>query len=294
MFACIDIGGSSVKVAVSDVNGELTGSDILYVSHEINEFTEKIVNWVKKVQNEYDITGIAISAPGAVDTKTGIIGGCSAVPCVHGPNWKEIFKSQTGLNVSIENDANCAALAEASFGSGKDYNDIAFIVCGTGIGGAILKDNKIHHGKHLYGGEFGFMIMEEVDGVYRNFSETSSTSSMVRKAKKHYKSNDWDGVKIFAEAEKGNEVCRGIIDTFYMNLAKGIYNIQHIYDPEIILLGGAISGREDFSHSINEAMANLLKKLDSASLVPKIGVCTHKQNANLVGALAHHLSEYNI
>ena len=72
---------------------------------------------VNDKKEEYDLKGIAISAPGAVDSKTGIIGGVSAIPYIHGPNFKEILKEKTGLDVAIENDANCAALGECWLGA---------------------------------------------------------------------------------------------------------------------------------------------------------------------------------
>lgn len=53
----------------------------------------------------------------------------------------------TNLPISIENDANCAALAEVFNGSGQSFSDVLFLVCGTGLGGAIIHDGKIHHGK---------------------------------------------------------------------------------------------------------------------------------------------------
>lgn len=292
MYACLDIGGTSIKVGISDKNGNLTNKGNLKISDEFSVIIDGIVNWIEEIRKSYDIEGIAISAPGAVNSKTGVIGGASALPCIHGPNWKEVLCEKTGLPISIENDANCAALAEAFSGKGKDLNDILFVVCGTGIGGAIIKDGKIHHGKHLHGGEVGYMLMEESNGEYLNFSEVASTMSFVRKVRKHYNDDSWNGESVFEAAEKGDEVCRGAIDTFYKNLAKGIFNLQHIYDPEIILLGGAISNREDFIDRINEKLLIIREKINIDTLMPNIDTCTHKKDANLVGALANFLMEH--
>lgn len=294
MFACLDIGGTSIKVALSDKDGNLIEKDTLYPSHELKEFTNTIVNWVNGMKNQYDIKGVAISSPGAVDTNSGIVGGASAVPCIHGPNWKEILSERLNLNISIENDANCVALAEIFSGSAKEVNDILFVVCGSGIGGSIIKDKKIHHGKHLYGGEFGFMIMEDNDGEYKTFSEVASTMSFVRKARKHFNDKSLDGKDVFNKAENGDEFCKEIIDRFYSELAKGIYNLQYMYDPELILIGGSISDRDDFVISLNEKIDNILEKIKIAEIKPEIRTCTHRKDANLIGALAHHIKEYNI
>ena len=294
MYACLDIGGTSIKVAVADDNGDLIEKDMLYPKHEIKEFTETIIEFVSRMKNKYDLKGIAISSPGAVNSKTGIVGGVSAVPCIHGPNWKELLKSRLGLNVSIENDANCVALAEVFSGVAKDVSDILFVVSGTGIGGAIIKDKKIHHGNHLYGGEFGFMIMEDIDGTYKTFSEVASTMSFVRKARKYFNDDTLDGKKVFEMASLGNEFCISILDKFYNELAKGIFNLQYMYDPELILIGGSISEREDFISNIDRKIDGILKEITIAEIKPKICTCTHKKDANLIGALAHHLEEYNI
>lgn len=294
MFACLDIGGTSIKVALSDKDGNLIEKDTLYPSYELKEFTNTIVNWVNGMKNQYDIKGVAISSPGAVDTNSGIVGGASAVPCIHGPNWKGILSERLNLNISIENDANCVALAEIFSGSAKEVNDILFVVCGSGIGGSIIKDKKIHHGKHLYGGEFGFMIMEDNDGEYKTFSEVASTMSFVRKARKHFNDESLDGKDVFNKAENGDEFCKEIIDRFYSELAKGIYNLQYMYDPELILIGGSISDRDDFVISLNEKIDNILEKIKIAEIKPEIRTCTHRKDANLIGALAHHIKEYNI
>lgn len=292
MIACLDIGGTSIKVAICDKDGNLFSKDTLFVKHETNEFINSIVEWIEEMKKEYKLEGVAISAPGPVNVKEGVVKGSCALPCINDIKWKEVIKEKTGLNASIENDGNCAALAEVFNGSGKDYKDILFIVCGTGIGGAIIKDGKVHYGKNLYGGEFGFMIMEEQDGEYKIFSEVASTMSFVRKVREHYNDDTWTGEKVFEEANKGNQVCIEAIETFYLNLAKGILSLQHIYDPELILLGGAISNREDFVDKINQKLNEVRSKIKFDTLMPQINTCTHKKDANLIGALANYLNEY--
>ena len=292
MIACIDIGGTSIKVGVLDLKGNIIERSTIELKHDFNELIESLLSWITSVKEIYQIKGISISSPGSVNTKTGIVGGASAIPCIHGPNWRKIIGDATGLLVSIENDANCAALAEVFNGTGQSVSDILFLVCGTGIGGAIIKDRKIHHGKNLHGGEIGYMLMEEKDGKFYNFSNVASTMSFVRKARAHYQDDSYDGKKVFEEAAKGDTFCLEILDRFYLNLAKGIFNLQYIYDPDLILIGGAISERVDFIPKINEKLEYLLEKIEIATVMPKLGSCTHKGDANLIGALANFLEEH--
>lgn len=95
-------------------------------------------------------------------------------------------------------------------------------------------------------------------------------------------------MKVFAEAEKGNEECRKAIDTFFYNLAEGIYNIQHVIDPQIILLGGGISRREGFAETLRKKLEEIVGKVEECAktkvVVPNIDVCTFREDANLIGA----------
>ena len=292
MIACIDIGGTAIKVGVLDLQGKIVEKTSLEVNHDFNGLINSLVSFVEEAKQQYKVTGVSISSPGAVDSKTGMVNGSSAIPCIHGYNWKKIMGEATNLPISIENDANCAALAEVFNGSGQSFSDVLFLVCGTGLGGAIIHDGKIHHGKNLHGGEFGYMLMEERDGEFYNFSNVASTMSFVRKARAHFQDDSYDGIKVFEEATKGNEFCQNILDRFYLNLAKGIFNMQYFYDPEIILIGGAISQREDFIEKINEKIDYLLEKIEIAKVKPVLGACTHKGDANLIGALANFISEH--
>ena len=182
-FMVFDIGGSSIKWSVIKESGEFIESNKFIVPSNKDEFFYELAKITNEMKEKYEVKGIAISAPGAVDSETGIIGGLSAIPYIHGPNFKEILKKATNLNVEIENDANCAALGECWLGAGKENKDLAFVVCGSGIGGAIVKDKKIHGGIHKHGGEFGYCSINcELDGEpkFTSWSKAGSTTALAK------------------------------------------------------------------------------------------------------------------
>ena len=149
----------------------------------IDSFIESIGKVVDSYKEKNEVFGLACSSPGAVDVKTGFIWGGSAIPCIHGPNIKELLEKRCGLEVSIENDANCAGLAEGWLGSAKGVENYACIVIGTGIGGCIVINGRILRGKHLHGGEFGYMFTRDSEGLTdRIWSEVSSTNALVTRA----------------------------------------------------------------------------------------------------------------
>jgi predicted NBD/HSP70 family sugar kinase len=249
----------------------------------------------KENRQKFQLGGLAFSTPGGVDSETGVIGGASALPCIHGPNFKEVFGNATGLPVEIENDANCAALGEVWKGAGKDNSDVLFVVIGTGIGGAVVKDRKIHKGVHLHGGEIGYMVldttMEQGHLKFRTWSELAATASLVRHAAqaKGIDSTGLNGKMVFEGAEAGDKVFQEVIDNFYLNLAKGIFNIQYVYDPEKIIIGGAISGRGDLIDEINKKIDLILDSVKIAKVRPVIDTCQFGNDANLLGALYNYL-----
>ena len=295
-YIVFDIGGSSVKHAIMTEEGDFIKKGS-YKSERNNfeAFKTLMIAEIEKAKKEHNIAGVAISAPGGVDCDTGFIGGGSALPCIHGPNFKEIFGDNLGLKVELENDANCAALGEVWRGSAKDNDNVLFVVCGTGIGGAIIKDKKIHRGNNLQAGEFGFFILdcEKNDGdfKFKTWSEVGATGALTRIVAelKGISEEEIDGRRIFELAENGDKDCIKAIDDFYFYNALGIFNLQYTYDPEKIVMGGAISSREDFIDKINEKLDIIMGKLSNATVRPVIEKCKFENDANLLGALFHYL-----
>lgn len=295
-YMVFDIGGSSVKASVMSEDGNILNNTKINIAETIDEFFYNLVKEVEKNKQVYKLEGIAISAPGAVDSVTGVIGGVSAIPYIHGPNFKEILYDRTGLKVEIENDANCAALGECWIGAGKEENDLAFVVCGSGIGGAIVKDNRIHNGIHKHGGEFGYCIVDysedRSEEKYLSWSRVGSTIALARNIakRKNLDEKEMDGLKAFELYESGDKIAVEEVEKYFRYMAIGIYNIQYTYDPEVILLGGAICEREDYINSINEKLKELLEKTGS-KVMPVIKKCMYGNDANKIGALYHFITK---
>ncbi|WP_026885870.1 ROK family protein [Clostridium beijerinckii] len=293
-FMVFDIGGSAVKWSVISEDGSFVESGKFSVSSNREDFFSGLAKITNEMKDKYDVKGIAISAPGAVDSETGVIGGISAIPYIHGPNFKEILKEATGLNTELENDANCAALGECWLGAGKDNKDLAFVVCGSGIGGAIVKDKKIHGGIHKHGGEFGYCsITCELDGEpkFTSWSQAGSTTALARKVAnlKGLEEGSLDGVQVFDLCNKGDEIAINEVNKYYFIMAVGIYNIQYTYDPEVIILGGAISERPEYVDEINKRLDALMNSDLEGTIKPVLKTCVFGNDANKLGALCNYL-----
>ncbi|MEK5440336.1 MULTISPECIES: ROK family protein [unclassified Fredinandcohnia] len=292
-YMVFDIGGTFIKYAVMNERGlKLEGGKIPTPQEGLESFLETITEITNEYRQGFEIEGIAISSPGAVNVINGYIGGSSAIPYIHGISLTELIKERTGLDVSIENDANCAALAEGWIGAAKEIDYYICIVIGTGIGGSIVMNHTVLRGATLQGGEFGYMIMGDPlrNPLKSTWSLVASTNALAKEAehKKSLENGTLNGEKVFRMAEEGDPIAKECITLFYKRLAAGIYNIKYALDPEKILIGGGISKRPDVIEGIN----NELKLLKNEISTPDISVepCQFDNDANLIGALHHFLT----
>lgn len=291
-YAVFDVGGSAIKYALMDETGcFIEKSSLPTPKKSLSKFIDTIGDIVGEFKKSYLIKGLAVSIPGAVNVETGIIEGTTALPYIHGPNIKDLLQDRTELPVELENDANCAGLAEGWIGAAKDVKDYLCIVIGIGIGGAVVLDKKLRHGKNGFAGEFGYMMMEDYLGPHmgESYSSLAAVGGLIQQVAKR-KGIDPDvltGKMIFKLAENGDTEVGDEIDKFMRRLAVGIYNLQFILDPEKILIGGAISHREGFVEKINEALQQM--KYEPEGLTVKVERCQFGNDSNLIGALYHFL-----
>jgi len=284
-----DIGGSSIKTAIIKEDGTILKKDSFPVPPDFATCIETFVAKYDELKQDYQITGIAISAPGAVDSESGIINGLSAVLYIHGPNWKEILNKRTGLPIAIENDANCAALGEMYFGEGKDVQDLLYVVLGTGVGGAVIKERTLHKGTNLFGGEFGYMVLQP-EPPLATWSEIASTVALSRHVNADFADKEYTTKEIFESYDNGEETFKKYVENFLRYNALGIYNLQYVYDPELILIGGGISQREQLPAELTPYLQQLLNH-SGAEVLPTVKLGKFKDDANLLGAVANWLMQ---
>jgi len=291
-YMVFDIGGTYLKFAVMDQEGKkLESGKLPTPTNGLETFIQVISQVTKEYSNVYHLQGIALSSPGAVDVKTGFIGGASAIPYIHGVYMTNLLSERTNLPVSIENDANCAALAEGWLGAAKGIEYYICIVIGTGIGGSIVLNQSILRGVTLHGGEFGYMIMgtESKNPHDQTWSRVASTNALIEEVarRKSLEKGTLNGEEVFRLAEEGDVIAKESLTTFYKRLAIGIYNLKYTLDPQKILIGGGISKRPEVIRGINDELALLKNEISTLDI--EVEACQFDNDANLMGALYHFL-----
>ncbi|MDR2833130.1 MAG: ROK family protein [Streptococcaceae bacterium] len=288
-LGALDIGGTSIKYGVWD-GKELLDQASVPTPKTLEEFYDSLTSVVNIMKENHDIKGVGMSIPGGPDKKTGVIIGMSALPYIHHFPIQPEFEKRFGLPVSMENDANCAALAELKYGAGRGKKNLLFFILGTGVGGSVIFDGKVHHGPHLFGGEFGFMFM---DDELNTFSKLGTTVQMAKRySEQKNDGKQYTGIEVFDLWQQGDELATEQTDIFFNAVAKGVLNLAFSFDPEICILGGGVSNAPFLLPEVKKRIWALQEKLGYTDWTPDVVTCGFKSEANMIGAVVDFMQEH--
>lgn len=251
----IDLGGSHIAIGVVENNGKILEKQERRLLKKDKEnlkevIEEYIIETVKRFEEKYRISEIGIAIPGTVENGTIIK---SVNLGIEKYNIIESLNKELNYKIKIRNDAKCAAIAENEFGALKKYKRSIFLSLGTGIGGAVIINNKLLDTGNLPGCEIGHMVIEN-DGILCNcgrkgcFEKYASMKVFKDNLRKELgldeKTSGKDLLNIIRESKKDKEsrkykVIEKIIDTYINYSALGIANLINIFEPEAIGIGGS-------------------------------------------------------
>lgn len=289
-YICIDIGGTSIKYGMIQEDGnflctaEMPTEAKKYGGPGIMKKAESII---EKFQQEYQPLGICISTAGMVDCEKGrITYAAPLIPDYTGTEIKKRLEEKFHLPCEVENDVNCAGLAENFAGASKGSRISVCLTIGTGIGGAIIIEDKVFHGFSGSGCEVGYMHLP--GGA---FQDMGASSVLVKKTAeyKNMTPEGIDGKYVFEQAKKGDADCTRAIEEMCDVLGMGIANICYVINPEVVVLGGGIMAQKEY-------LAERLRKSMEKYLIPSVAEHTrlafaeNQNNAGMLGAFFHFKS----
>lgn len=283
----IDIGGTNVKLGIVNEQGQVS-----YQTHfptlmsELETFETRLLNHLEIYAKE-PIKGIAISCTGLASQENLTIGAGNPILEAFGRTMPQLLMNQYQLPVSVENDGNCSILAEHWLGAAKGFQNVISIVIGTSIGGAIMINNQLYKGNHLLAGEFGYSLFKQPNQQWEIWSIVGSTQGMVNQFNHHT-----SGIEIFQQYHQGNSEAFKVVEDFIEKLAVQCYNLQYILDPDVILIGGGVSEEPALVPLVENKIKEIIAKIPSNVIIPKISRCHFGNSANLIGASKHWLNIY--
>ncbi len=241
----IDLGGTKIEGILTDENYKTITRKRISTNQEngYNSILESIKNLVLELaQESNDKISIGICTPGALSLDSGLIKN-SNTQCLIGKDLQNDLKNILHYDVSIENDANCFALAEAHLGAGVNSNLVFGIIIGTGVGGGIIMNGKIHHGRTNIAGEWGHHCLHtEGNRCYcgnNGCVETYISGPALEKNWSVLTSQNNSLPEIIKNLDNPNfpKWKKSFLDNFGLSIA----NVIDILDPDIIVLGGGVS-----------------------------------------------------
>ena len=249
----IDIGGTNLKAGLTDENGRLLAVKSMKI-REVSDpdvLADTLVTLTEELAAQggiavQDIASVGAGIPGVVDIRTGSIVYTCNLPLRNIP-LRKLFKRRLGLHLYVENDANCAALAEYYAGAGQGSKRFVTITLGTGIGAGIIHNGKIFHGGNGMAGEVGHMSIE-MDGepcpcgrrgCWERYASAAALKRQTSRALAAHPDsilarvvaeNDGhvSGQSAFIAARQGCRVGQAVCDRYIRYLATGIINIINI------------------------------------------------------------------
>jgi len=242
----IDLGGTKIEGILLDDKLNVIERTRIPTHQEkgyksIIDSITSLVNELKTKSN--DAVSIGISAPGAISKKTGLIKN-SNTQCLIGMPLKEDLQQALNQKISMDNDANCFALAEATLGAARDHNVVFGVILGTGVGGGIVINGNVHKGRTNIAGEWGHHTLR-IDGNKCYCGKLGCVETYISGPALEKR---W--TKLTGKTESLLSIIQNIDDTtiglqwkkeFLENFAIGLANVIDILDPDVIVLGGGIS-----------------------------------------------------
>ncbi|WP_214701855.1 MULTISPECIES: ROK family glucokinase [unclassified Exiguobacterium] len=259
----IDIGGTTVKIAVLDMNGII--SDKWEVKTDIRENGVHIPKDIATSFETYletsgkkkeDFAGAGIGAPGFINFSEGVV--------EYSPNigWKDFalvseFEQAVGLPAVLENDANAAALGEMWKGAGEGASELLAITLGTGVGGGVITNGNIVHGTAGMAGEIGHITVERDEnkavkcgcgrlGCIETIASATGISRLALQKRKNQDTTlnelkDVTARDVFEAYKAGDSIAAEVIDEMTEYLGLTISNIANTLNPKMIVIGGGVS-----------------------------------------------------
>ncbi|KIL38856.1 glucokinase [Gordoniibacillus kamchatkensis] len=311
IYVGVDIGGTSIKVGLCDEEGNLiqTYEGPTDADQGPDTVLDRIAEYVKKIveQSSYEweqVAGIGIGIAGFMDIPEGFVKLSPNFPGFRNVPVKRTLEAKLGKTVRIDNDANVAALGEAWGGAGRGISHIVAYTLGTGVGGGIIINGKIHQGATGMAGELGHMaIVPDIEAIKCGCGQigcletVSSATGIVRMAKEAVERGETTSLgvlerieakDVFDAAKAGDEVALRIVGRAAYYLGRSMALVAVVVNPKRFVVGGGVSKAGDILFEpIRETFRKFAPEVaqEGVDIVP----ATLGNNAGVVGAAGLNL-----
>ena len=239
----VDLGGTKIEAILLDESlNVIERKRISTPQNDYQQILNSISSLVLEISKNISDFSLGICTPGAISKQTGLIKN-SNTQCLIGKSLKEDLENKLGKKISIENDANCFAMAEATLGAAINYDLVFGVIIGTGVGGGIVIDKKLYPGRTNIGGEWGHHTLHR-NGNLCYCGKTGCVETYISGPSLENQWTELTGQSLSLPqilSNIDNEIGIKWKDEFIENFGFGLANVIDILDPDAIVLGGGLS-----------------------------------------------------
>jgi predicted NBD/HSP70 family sugar kinase len=294
LIGVFDIGGTFIKYGIATQNGELlynndAPTEAMLGGHSV---MKKILSISDVMIDKWGIEGISISSAGQINSLSGcVVHATDNIPKYTGTPVAGLVKEYTKLEVKVENDVNCTALGEHWKGAAMGIDNFICLTLGTGIGGSLFLNGHLYSGANFAAGEFGHITLypngKDCTCGNRGCLEQYASSSALEKTIVEKFGYPIDLIQFFEMVKRGDLEGTEIYTRWLDDLTTGLQSIVHSFNPQLIVIGGGVTGQGDFLlESIKKSIAEKLMPNHRNTL--EIKFARHGNAANLLGAARHY------
>lgn len=249
----VDIGGTKVRMGIVGSDGQV--SEDLIVPTEVPLYPYLEMKILQILKDHPEVQAIGIGTRGMVDAEKGVITfETETLPGWQGTEVKTLLEKASGLRVEVNNDANCASLAESMLGAAKGFRRTLCLTLGTGLGGGFVEDGIIMNGTHGGACEVGHTILYPGGHVCScgrpGCSEQYVSGTALRRIIAEQSIVDENNQLVspnhlFQLALEGHTVAQAVTQKFTSDLAIVISSLQAVLDMDCVVIGGGVSDSAD-------------------------------------------------
>jgi glucokinase len=255
VLVCVDAGGTNIRVGVFDLGGTLVerhkeptrsgphaGDPLLHIERLIHQVTH----------SGRAIRAAAVGVPALVDRETGTTSDCPNVPELAHRTLEAELRSRLGVDVTVVNDSNLAALGEYHVGAGRGHSNVLSLTIGTGIGCGLVVDDRLVWGSRGFAGEIGDWLVVDQEhpdkGLPVRLESVASGLALVAAARRSFElsgdtaaANEISGASLARAANDGDPRATVLFERMGYHLGTALANMAMLLNPGIVVIGGGVA-----------------------------------------------------
>ncbi len=284
----IDLGGTKIEGVILDAaGGELFRERVPTDQSSYDALLDGIERLYRRMA---DAAGgaahtLGIGTPGAISPRTGLLKNAPNTACLIGRPVARDLRARLGRGFAIDNDANCFALAEALHGAGRGKRVVFGVILGTGCGGGIVIDGRVHRGLQAIAGEWGHMVIDPRGPLcasgHRGCVEAFISGAGLERRHADRHGERKSAAEIAAAWRRGEAPATATMDEFFAHFGQALANLIDVLDPDIVVLGGGFSNVDElYTRGVEE----VAKRVFSDALETPIVKHALGDSAGVIGA----------